>query len=285
MRILETIYAFDGLMSRTQIDRLFFSGKGRTQPRQRMQALFDHGYVKMPNEEDRHRVPVGEVIYWLDKKGAELVAGLRGESLSGFSWRKRPRWSMLVHDLLVNDFRIAVEQACLKSATLSLSEWVTDGSFRADPDVVTIRTRKWQAKKRQVIPDAFFTIERQREREHASTEQFSFLLEVDLATESNSRFAQEKVMAGRAYLGSSVYKKRFGVSYGRYLIVTTGEKRLSYLKRTAERAGGEKLFYFTTFKEVGGKNPLSEKIWRLAGSEEPIAIIPAATAVPGAKGR
>ena len=37
--MLEAIHAFDGMMSLRQIDRLFFSGKGRTQPRQRMRTL------------------------------------------------------------------------------------------------------------------------------------------------------------------------------------------------------------------------------------------------------
>lgn len=243
-----------------------------------MQALFNHGYVEMPQDEDVHRVPVGEVIYWLDRKGAELVAGLRGETLSGFPWRRKPRWSMVAHDLLVNDVRIAVLRACEAAPNLSLSEWVTDSTFRADPDAVTIRTRTLRSKTRQVIPDAFFTIERTSE-DSDKREKFSFLLEVDMATESNSRFAQEKVKAGRAYLGSSAYKKRFGVSYGRYLIVTTGEKRLSFLKRTAERAGGDKLFYFTTLAELKAETALSGSIWRLAGSSEHKAIIPTGIAI------
>lgn len=248
-----------------------------------MQALFNHGYVQMPEEEDAYRVPFGEVIYWLDKKGAELVAGLRGETLAHFPWRRKPRWSMVTHDLLVNDVRIAVQETCEKAPNLKLSEWVTDSTFRADPDAVSIRTRTLRSKTRQVIPDAFFTIERLTRGEERKREKFSFLLEVDMATESNSRFAQEKVKAGRAYLGSSAYKKRFGVSYGRYLIVTTGEKRLSYLKRTAERAGGEKLFYFTTFEELNAESVLFGKIWQLAGSSERTAIVPAVSGVAARK--
>lgn len=274
-QIMETIHAFDGMMSRKQIDRLFFSGKGRTQPRQRMQALFDHGYVNMPNEEEIHRVPLGEVIYWLDRKGARLVAGLRGETLADISWRKKPRWSMLEHDLAVNDFRIAVREACQKAPLLSMEQWVTDSTFRADPDTVTIKTRKGQSKKRQVIPDAFFTIRRRKSGQEDAADKFSFLLEVDMATESNPRFAREKVRAGRAYLGSKPYKKRFGVSYGRYLVVTTTPQRLSHLKRATERAGGDGLFYFTTLDKIDVQTVLSGSIWRLAGGSENRGIIPA----------
>ena len=71
-RILETIHAFDGLMSLRQIDRLFFSGRGGTWARERMRALFDHGYVNMPDTANVYRVPLGETIYLLGKKGAAL---------------------------------------------------------------------------------------------------------------------------------------------------------------------------------------------------------------------
>ena len=98
-RILETIHAFDGLLSLRQIDRLFFSGRGRSQPRARMRALFDNGYVQMPDPENIHKVPLGETIYWLGHKGASIVAGLRGHPVRQFRWKKKPRYSLLEHDL------------------------------------------------------------------------------------------------------------------------------------------------------------------------------------------
>lgn len=274
-QILETIHAFDGLMSRKQIDQLFFSGKGRTQPRQRMRALFDHGYVSMPDTEEIHRVPVGEVIYWLDKKGAKLVAGLYGETLSQFPWRRKPRWSMLEHDLTVNDIRIAVREACEASSLLSMEEWISDSTFRADPDKVSFKTRTGQRKSRQVIPNAFFSIlKSNKQNSSAVAARFSFLLEVDMATESNPRFVREKTRAGKAYVGSKAYRERFGVSFGRYLIVTTSEQRLNHLKRATERAGGEKLFYFTTIERIKAQTVLAQPIWKLAGSDESTTIIP-----------
>ena len=105
-RILETIHAFDGMMSLKQIDRLFFSGRGGTWPRERLRALIDHGYLNIPDESNLHRVPMGETIYYLDNRGAELVAGLNGELAKDFNWRRKPRWSLIAHDLAVNDFRI-----------------------------------------------------------------------------------------------------------------------------------------------------------------------------------
>jgi hypothetical protein len=71
-RILEAIHAFDGLLGFSQIQRLFFSCKSLTE--RRMMLLYQHKYVNRPNYEERRRVP--EMIYWLDKRGAEVVASL-----------------------------------------------------------------------------------------------------------------------------------------------------------------------------------------------------------------
>ena len=87
-QILETIHAFDGMMSLKQIDKLFFSGLGRSQPRARMHTLTQNGYIAQPSQKTRHRVPLGETIYWLNSKGAALVAGLQGQPLRYFRWRE-----------------------------------------------------------------------------------------------------------------------------------------------------------------------------------------------------
>jgi hypothetical protein len=92
-QILETIFAFDGMMSLKQIDRLFFSGTGGTWPRERLRALFDNGYLNMPDRDNMHRVPPGETIYFLGKKGAAIVAGLQGGLPKDLPWRRQPRRS------------------------------------------------------------------------------------------------------------------------------------------------------------------------------------------------
>lgn len=273
-RILETIYAFDGMMSRKQIDELFFSGKGRTQPRQRMNALFNHGYLKKPMAQELHRVPLGEVIYWLDHKGAEAVAAAHGEFMTRFSWRRKPRWSLIEHDLKVNEFRMAVAQSCSNSPLLTLHCWVSEGEFQAKPDKVTFQSSKSGTKSRQVIPDGFFTIRRPDQHKPGQVEEFAFLLEIDMATESNPRFAREKVQAGLAYLNSKAYRERFGINYGAYLVVTTGEQRLAHLKYASERAGGHGLFYLTTFDDISSETVLAKPIWRLAGTTKNVTIIP-----------
>lgn len=268
---METIHAFDGMMSLAQIDRLYFSGKGRTQPRHRMRLLCTHGYVQQPIETTIHQVPWGETIYWLGRKGAAVIAALNGQSLKQFRWRKQPRYSQIAHDLAVNGFRLDVAEAVTSSSSLTLREWQPESEFQAQPDVITYSLPNGRTKKRQIRPDGYFVIEK---NSHPSP--YAFLLEIDMGTEDNPRFGREKVLPGLAYLKSSAYRNRFGLRYGRFLIVTTGERRLQNMKAQAERLGGSGQFYFATFENICPETVLNKPVWWLAGETQLRSIVPVA---------
>jgi hypothetical protein len=274
--ILKMIHAFDGLLSLRQIDQLFFAGEGRTQPRARMRSLFHNGYVNMPDvNQHRRYVPLGETCYFLDHKGAEIVAALFGEELARFRWRNTPRWSLIAHDLKVNDFRLNVMQACTLAVGMHLYEWIPEGDFLVEPERVTFQTSDGYTRTRQFRPDGFFRVRRPSLRHPGKLEDFAFLLEVDMGTEDNPRFVREKVRPGVSYLKSEAYHARFGVRYGRWLVVVEGgDIRLKNLKEHTERAGGSGFFYFTTFDKVGPSSVLTEPIWFLAGEDSPRPIIP-----------
>ena len=275
IRILETIHACDGLLSLRQIDQLFFSGLGRSQPRARMRLLFDNGYVAMPSPEEIHRIPRGETVYWLDRKGAAVVAAQQGLILKGFAWRKKPRYSLIAHDLAVTDFRLLVQTAITTYSQLQMGEWVSEGEFLAQPDTITYPTHNGKTRKRQVRPDGFFTL-----LPPHNTSPLAFLLEIDMSTEDNPRFAREKVKPGVAYLKSQAYRQRFGLRYGRYLVVTTGQRRLANMKTQTVRSGGTGLFYFTTFAELTPETIFTDPIWHLAGKAQPQSIIPRRSSIP-----
>ena len=110
-------------------------------------------------------------------------------------------------------------------------------------------------------------------------EELAFLLEIDMGTEDNRRFAREKVRPGVAYLKSEDYRARFGVDYGRWLVVTTSQTRLDNMKNQTNHVGGSGLFYFTTFDKVSLETVLIRPIWQLAGSDEVRSIIPEMTQI------
>jgi hypothetical protein len=273
-QILETIHAFDGMMSLNQIDRLFFSGEGRSQPRARMRALYCNYFVNMPQAEDIHKVPLGETIFWLDTQGAQSVAMLHGEAPSEFKWRSKPRWSLIAHDLKVNDFRIDIMTACEVSPELTLHQWIPEGEFWAYPDTITYVDQNGKSQSRQVRPDGYFTIRRPAASHPGKQEEFAFLLEIDMATEDNPRFGREKVLPGIAYLKSDAYQERFGLRFGRWLVVTTGRRRMNNMRSQTKRLGGKNLFYFTTFDQVTPETILTHPIWLLSDRDSPASIIP-----------
>ena len=74
--ILEAIQAYDGLLSFSQIQRMYFSCK--SQAERRLMLLYQNRYINRPNYDERKRLP--EMAYWLDKRGAGIIASLEGTS-------------------------------------------------------------------------------------------------------------------------------------------------------------------------------------------------------------
>ena len=263
-RILEAIHAFDGMMGENQIRCLFFRGERRA--KERLSLLFHNGYLARPDRRRRFSIPC--MVYWLDKRGAAYVAGLSGKELSGFKYRKRPTWLRIEHDLAVNDFRLDVMEACGMSPILEFEEWIPQGEFWASPDTVEYKDAAGRTIKRRIRPDAFFFIRRPGYR-------YRLLLEIDMATEDNPRFAREKVLPGTAYLQSEAYKRRFGGRSGRWLVVTTGERRMRNMKRQTEMTADRNasVFYFTTFDQVKPETVLTAPIWYRGGDDGPWPLI------------
>lgn len=261
--ILEAIHTYDGLLSDDQVQRLFFTG--RSQMLLRMMLLFHHGYISRPNL--RQRVGTGKTVYWLTEKGAAFVAGLSGTPLSEFEWRREPRWIQLEHDIALNDVRIAVVKACQAAPQFLLREWVSSSEFWAHPDRVAFTLPNGTTAQRYVRPDGYCVIQ---QGEYTSR----LLWEVDRSTEDNSRWGREKAIPGVAYILSDAYRHRFGYNAGRWLVVTTSDRRLQNLKVTTERAVGKHagMFFFTTFDRLIPVSALTKPIWLQGNETTPAAL-------------
>lgn len=259
--ILQAVHAYDGLLSFSQIQQMFFTGKSQAELRLRL--LYQNGYLNRLDQEQRRRLP--EMVYWLDRKGAELVASMNGSALVDLGWRKEPRWFQVEHDLVVNDFRIKVEQACKASGQVEVLNWVSESEFWAYPDIVTYKIKEREAKRR-IRPDGFFILNTGQHR-------IRYLLEIDRSTEDNPRFLREKILPGLAYLTSDSYAERFGHRSGRWLVVTTGERRMNNMLFQARRANTKGLFYFTTFDMLDEKGILFSPIWQREDRSAPVPLL------------
>ncbi len=271
-RIMEAVHAFDGVLADYQIRRMFFTGE--RQSRGRLSLLFQHGYLVKPSRAQRAGLPC--MVYWLGKRGAAHVAGLRGQTLRDFQYRREPRWAQVAHDLAVNDFRMDVIEACRDNPDFTLEQWIPEGEFWAHPDKIEYKQANGKKAKRLIRPDGFFVIKHGKQYSR-------LLLEIDCATEDNPRFAREKVRPGVAYLRSREYKQRFGFQSGRWLVVTTGERRMRNLKQQTEITVGKdaQVFLFTTADKVTRQSVLNDPIWLRGGSDRPTDLFPNSNTIFG----
>lgn len=259
--ILETIHAFDGILSFTQIQRMFFTGKSQTE--ERLKLLYQNRYLNRPDQNRRRHLP--EMIYWLDRRGAELIASMQGTPFHKFGWRQEPRWFQVEHDLAVNDFRITLRETLQQNPLITMESWIPESEFWSYPDRISY-TYNGKTMQRKIIPDGFFTLTYGKMR-------IRYLLEIDRSTEDNPRFLREKILPGLAYIKTKEYEHRFGHRSGRWVVVTTGERRLRNMLQQARRARTEGLFYFTTFDQVQSENLLTAPIWRRADRDEKVPLI------------
>ena len=299
-QILNFIQANDGLVALAQLHRKFWSGKTLRAVQKRVQKLCAEDYLARPSRRQYRTRPVPTAVVWLGWRGILTIAEQRGVPVEppgnpdaehqlkklakdlrkrGIRWHWRPRWGKLEHDLRVVDFRMAVEEAAAALGWLTLEEWVTESTFRANMDTVTYeilgkggRTKKG---KRGVIPDAYFAIADHQQRARGGPYLARFLLELDMANHSNPTFARDKVAPYSAYINSPQYRDRFGANAGRWLVVTTGEERMRHLMGRTDSVAGRaaNLFRFTLLADVEDANVLTDPIWRTVGPEEPMPLL------------
>ena len=259
-RILEAIHSHEGILADYQIQAQFFAGRRTAQ--ERLSKLYHNGYLERPDRRKRASLPY--MVYWLAEAGAAEVAALYGEELAEFKYRATPRWSLVEHDIAVNDFRLTVEDAAEHIPEIELLEWIPSSEFWSEADQVEYELPSGEMATRKVRPDGYFVIK---------AEGFAFrrLLEIDRATEDNPRFGREKVVPGIAYLRSDAYARRIGARTGCWLVVTTSDRKLANLKAQTERVAGRNAlsFAFTTFDRVGAETVLTEPIWIPGGSNKP----------------
>jgi hypothetical protein len=277
------LYTYRALDS-NQLQRLYFpvqreNHHSRTvHCRDRLAKLFHHGYVWR----DERGVKISDarkpLVYFLDKKGAELLIQYAGIDVDTFDWH--PRDSLrgasdlfLDHLLQINEVRIALTMAA-PLAHAELVRWVDDKTLRSRhwKDYVTLTHEQGTTQKVAIVPDGYGQLS---SRDQSGAQIFDyFALEVDMATstgwatDSQQRSWGRKVKAYLAYHSSGLYQARYATQSLRILTVTTGERRLAHLMAWTERAGGKARFWFTTLEDIQQQNILTDPIWRVAGRGE-----------------
>ena len=260
--IVKVVRAFR-LLTRSQIETLLFPpehGQGHptktSRCRLRLKLLYQHGFLQRLAVSVRGSPAQGDLIYCLDHRGADLLAGARGDEPDG--WLRAHRLSpfFLEHTLRINDLRIAVTLAAEKLGWKP-GDWLDEAALKALKLNVPDPSKPGASLPLQ--PDGFFVLQ-------VGERRASFFLEIDRATMPTKRF-QAKVRAYKALLETGKAIEHFKTRNFRVLTITTGKRRLASLRRAAEQAGADHYFWFSTFEWARAEKVLTEPVWQAVGQD------------------
>lgn len=238
--------------------------------------MYQHGYLFRDEQAQKLSEGRKPLVYFLDTKGAELLAQLRAIPVRDLDWRpshndvKQP---FLEHLLASNDVRVAFTTNAV-SHDYHIVEWRDELALRRPQmkDLVTIKGPVGAQARVAVVPDGYCRLD-------AGSDIYNFFFEIDMRTVTGEaskwgkRDWARKVKVFLEYYRSGLYQKRYQTADMRVLTITTGETRLANLKRITEAAGGKARFWFTTFELVAQGDVLTKPIWWVASRKERHALL------------
>jgi hypothetical protein len=211
----------------TQIERLHFPSQQIMW--RRMKSLLDMGFVKSFTAPH-----IPERIFYLDKKGAEIVAIELRLTMEELDWRSHQRvpkdYYFLRHFLAINDFRITLMLACQMS-DLSLVGFIPEYVGEKNDAGFVKKYLRDRVQDYSHTPDAVFCLEK-------DGKPALFFLEIDrggeVLTDSEKGFLKCVVFYLNYWQTTAWkrYEKDFNREFRtfRMLTVTTSSERLAHMR-------------------------------------------------------
>lgn len=248
------------LMSRGQLERLYFTSASRCNVR--LRQMFDHGLVA------RYYLPLAlygaQCLYSLGEAGVLPVSRRLEWDIEEVKRQakrhKTPQF--LEHTLAINETRLAFREALVHSPTWNLERWIPEIQCRHEYD---IRGASGDWAREVFKPDGFVRLQNRETRQKSD-----YFLEIDRGHTSAGKFA-DKLDSYTRYLESGLFHQMFSAQSFHTLVITTGSLRLKNLRALVE-GKGNRLFCFTTFDEVESEGVLSP-IWLFPMEKELQSLI------------
>ena len=247
-------------LRRDQIQRLHFPNSSVSACNMRLKKLVAHRFL------DRLVKPVAsgsaQAAFALDKRGADVTAAALEKGRRKVRWNRannRVEYFFLEHTLGISEFKVGLDVTLAGRREELLFYQRGDRSHLRRINVTGARKKYFV-----VAPDAFFGIQSGRGK-------CIFFLEVDMGTETLSRFA-EKVTAYKRYWKSHQYTEEYGFNNFRVLTVCESDRRLLNLRQATGKVGGQRMFLFTTFVKIQQFSPLGN-VWLSPVSDLPTSLL------------
>jgi hypothetical protein len=249
--LLQDVYTYRYLTT-SQLRKLHFSSD-KTAWR-RLQILSELGFIKP------FTAPaIPERIFYLNKKGAEIISVQLQVSLEDLSWNRLTRqpkdYYFLRHFLAINDFLILLTQACQKSS-IALLGFIPEYQGEQTKERYVKKAIRDNVNMLSHTPDGVFALEK-------NGKPALFFLEIDRGTEivSNPQIGLLKAVVFYLHYWKSQnwwqYKSLLNGDFQtfRTLIVTTTKQRVQHLRDAASSysfhdSRAKRFIWATTEKEL-----------------------------------
>jgi len=239
------------------------SGGDYTSVRKRLAKLYQHGYLDRrwdPPDNPRQ----GKAVYQLDRKGAELLAQVKGIDPGDLDWsvdRNKVEHVFVQHALMVSRIRTVFTLAMRARPSVKLLFWRNDNETRDsvkldDDDPVYKGARRETL---PIVPDSFFGLEWPGARGY-------FMLEADRSTMPRQDFLN-KLRAYWLWHKAQGHTKKLQINRFVVLTVTLSKERARHLfedsKKADDRGSGSAMFWFTTLEQLTLEQPerALQNIW------------------------
>ncbi len=259
--IVVSVHEF-GFLTREQIQRLF-GFTCITRVNVRLRKLFDHGYLSRRFQPTTRGS--SKAIYVIGENGVKLVAEMSGIDTLEIKRRQRTYLArkelFFDHDLTLNDVRIVFCRAMEEQRDFRLDRWV--GSTDCLQEYAIHDLKLGREIRTLFRPDGYF-------RYFHNDKLFGCFLELDRSTMSTVRF-QAKIKTYLDYARSGFYRRRYGLTFFRVLVVTKSRERLLNLKSVTESLT-DTTFWFTSI-DLLTLDHIFDRIWERPGRDGMFSVM------------
>jgi hypothetical protein len=250
----------------SQIKRVVFpENKDLQATRRRLKYLFHNGYLDRLEPIMPRGTGSGEIAYFLDRKGAELLES-EGEKIYSYAQNNKVKHQFLNHALDLSEFWINISLSLKDHPHVFLHRFTFDYELKTYAQKETGRKiyklfdeviHPVNRKRYVVYPDALIILKGKGEYHNF---QRLYFLEIDRGTERLD-IVRDKVIGYNIYKRENLFKKYGNFEDFKVLIQTNSEKRAQNMRNHFLNLEGSDFTWISNVRKVDQNTVLHAPIW------------------------
>lgn len=260
--VLQMVYSYEGATVEQIKARVFRASGNKSAAYRRIKVLRDAGYLTGERIPSLSGIGSGKAFVTTGPAARPILAELLGVPRNELARVRTQSPFIVQHHLAIGDFRISLENACERSPSLVLRDWISERELRRE------RASSHAA---ALVPDASFILSCEDEREQ------TFWLEMDMGTMSSKRLLAK--LRGYLTLGGTSIP---------ILFCTLDTARAKQILELALKAGAQlardpTIIWSAAKSELTPQRILDDRLWSVAGGPT-VSILGLTGATPTVSG-